>query len=181
MELMERVTSGGSWQDRAAAISELQKRFGFTTETLYEKTFVSYDKQTAMVVALQVYNSLISVNASEEVLKQLREAEIELLYELRTLSAAQRKAAAHYMVDNGLGVKSVRELAKAMKDHERRPQGREGFTVAAADCLAFSLYRAACESTEEETRQAFVERALALTLSDTARARFSMFRDIVVS
>jgi hypothetical protein len=32
---------------------------------------------------------------------------------------------AEYIVDNGLDADGARELVKAVKDHERRPEGRE--------------------------------------------------------
>lgn len=175
MELLDTVGAGGTWQERASAIRELQEQMGFTTEALYGATLVSYDKQTAMVVALQVYNSLVSAGTSEDLLSQLRDSEIELLYQLRTLSVSQRKAAAEYMMENGLNMSGVRELAKAIKEHERRPQGREGFTTAPGDCLAFMLHRAAGEAADAEVKESFVQQGLSVVVSETARQRFSEF------
>lgn len=43
----------GTWQERAAAITELQ-RLGFRMEELYEVAFVAGTTQTTMVVAGQV-------------------------------------------------------------------------------------------------------------------------------
>lgn len=43
----------GSWQERAASISKLQK-FGMGMEEIYEKAFVAAPTQTTMVVAAQV-------------------------------------------------------------------------------------------------------------------------------
>ena len=51
----------------------------------------------------------------------------------------------------------------------------QGFTPVPGDCLAFSLHRAACESTNVEERSLFVERGLSVAVSDSAKNRFSEF------
>ncbi|OAE26133.1 hypothetical protein AXG93_1955s1000 [Marchantia polymorpha subsp. ruderalis] len=123
--LFEMLSSGmGSWQERAVYVKEVQQ-LGVTSEELYEFSFVGVVKQTAMVVALQVYDSVVQSGASAETLEWYDEERVETLYALRTLSAGQRKTAAEFVAKNSLNVEEAQELAKAIKDHERRPQGRE--------------------------------------------------------
>ncbi|KAG6553916.1 hypothetical protein Mapa_004833 [Marchantia paleacea] len=172
--LFEMLSSGmGSWQERAGYVKEVQQ-LGVTSEELYEFSFVGVVKQTAMVVALQVYDSVVQSGASAETLEWFDEDRVETLYALRTLSAGQRKTAADFVTKNSLNVEEAQELAKAIKDHERRPQGREGFTAAAGDCLAYMCYRGAVESKDAEARSAFVERGLRVAETDSARQQFEV-------
>ncbi|KAL2654156.1 hypothetical protein R1flu_022284 [Riccia fluitans] len=171
-ELLEKLSRGlGSWQEKAGDIKKLQQ-LGVTSEELYEFTFVAVPRQTALVVAHQVYESVAESGASAETLDWFDEESVEILYALRTLSARQRKTAADFVVKNSLNADEAQELAKAIKDHERRPQGREGFTTAAGDCLAFMYHRAAAESTDAEVRSAFVERGRRVAETDSAKQRF---------
>lgn len=161
-----------SWQERAAAIRELQSSEGYTVESIYSITFVSVEKQTAMVVAVQVYDSLVAANTPEDILARFEEPSVEVLYNLRTLSVRQRRAAAEYVLKEDLDNEGTRELVKAIKEHERRPKGREGFTEAPGDCLAFFLHRAAAEATNPELKERFIQRGLEVAASDSALARF---------
>eukprot|EP00897_Mesotaenium_endlicherianum_P007127 jgi/Mesen1/6442/ME000033S05731 len=166
-EQIERVKdSFGSWQERAATLKALHKTM--TAEALYERTYIPTQRQTEVIVAAQVYESLVDEDVDEDLLESFAdESEIEILYELRVLSGRQRAVAA-------------RELAKAMKDHERRPNGREvsarlrqGFTTAPGDCLAFSLHRSAVETRDPEARAKLAARGLAAATSKSAQARFA--------
>lgn len=164
----------GRWQDRARAIQKLQGDEGLSSEDIYDATFVSYPRQTAMVVAAQVYESLVLHGASEDVLQPFdSEPRVELLYALRTLSAPQRRLAAEFVLLGGLDVTGANELAKAIKMHERTPAGREGFTSLPGDCLAFSYFRAASECTDPEVRENLVTKGLAFSASESARLRFA--------
>eukprot|EP00850_Spirogloea_muscicola_P003687 SM000015S01187 [mRNA] locus=s15:349167:350399:+ [translate_table: standard] len=164
----------GTWQERAEAIRTLQKQ-GLTAEELYDYTLVTTEKQTQMVVAAQVFSSMQSADTPSDVLAAFTEDDVELLYEMRLLTGSQRKAAADYIVANNLDRAETRELARAIKDHERRPEGRKGFTPAPGDCLAFMLYLAAGESRSIEQKEKLVQRGQSVAETDTARARFSEF------
>ncbi|KAL3686104.1 hypothetical protein R1sor_004126 [Riccia sorocarpa] len=175
-DLLQKLARGpGSWQEKAKYIKEIQQ-LGVTSEELYELTFVSVTKQMALVVAVQVYETIAESDASSETLEWFDEETVEILYALRTLSARQRKTAAEFVAKNTLNSEEAQELARAIKDHERRPRDREGFTTAAGDCLAFMCYRAAVESNDSELRSAFVERGLRVAETDSARQRFQKVR-----
>ncbi len=55
--------------------------------------------------------------------------------------------AAEYLVRRGLGNNDAREIARAMKDVERRRGGpdREKFTSSPGDSVAYALYRSAIQ------------------------------------
>ncbi|CAM6093042.1 unnamed protein product [Calypogeia fissa] len=173
--LVEKLMAGqGSWQERAGFVKELQQ-LGVTSEDLYSQTFVPIVQQLEMIVAAQVYESLVQSGTAQEVLQCFDESSLSLLYGLRTLSARQRRAAAEYVIENSLSVEEAQKLAWAIKDHERRPTGRNGFTTAPGDCLAFMYHRQAIETQDGEQKQIMVEHGLKVAVTDSAKQRFSEF------
>ncbi|CAI6010291.1 unnamed protein product [Closterium sp. NIES-65] len=179
-ELIAAVREGcGSWQEVAAAIRQLQQA-GMTAEEVADVAMLAHGQVTVLVVAAQVYESLLpgaqevegdGPDSSFDVAVAFHaEQSAELLYELRTLPTAGRRQAAAYVAQQGLDAGGVRELVRAMRDHARRSNSREGFSSAPGDCLAFMCYRAAGESSGEERRE-WVERGLAAAVSESARAR----------
>ncbi|EFJ26426.1 hypothetical protein SELMODRAFT_412999 [Selaginella moellendorffii] len=172
---MESLRNGmGSWHTRAKTIWELQQ-MGFTAEQLYDVALVTAHLQTAMVVASKVYDSLVLAQASSELLSALESNETHVcsLYELRILSSKQRKAAAEYVVEKGLDTKGAEELARAIKQHERRAELREGFSPLPGDCLALMHYRAAKESSQADEKQSLAQRALEFAVSEAAVEKIS--------
>ncbi|GJP69313.1 hypothetical protein CLOP_g251 [Closterium sp. NIES-67] len=181
----------GTWQEVAAAVRQLQQA-GMTAEEVADVAMAAHGRLTMLVVAAQVYESLLpgpqegnreaeeqgegggsSTGSSTGVdLMEAFQAEqsAELLYELRTLPKDDRRKAAAYLAQQGLDAGDVRELVRAMRDHARRPNSREGFTSAPGDCLAFACFRAAVGSAGEE-QQEWVERGLAAAVSESARLR----------
>jgi Rubisco accumulation factor 1 alpha helical domain len=73
----------------------------------------------------------------------------DCLMELRFLDSARRIECARYIADQQLGPAESAVAARAMKEHQRRPESNMGFTEAAGDCLAFKYFRDA-----EETKNA---------------------------
>ncbi|CAI5457970.1 unnamed protein product [Closterium sp. Yama58-4] len=179
-ELIAAVREGrGSWQEVAAAVRQLQQA-GMTAEEVADVAMLAHGRLTELVVAAQVYESLLpgpldpegdGADSGFDVVAAFQsEQTAELLYELRTLPTAGRRQAAAYVVQQGLDASRVRELVRAMRDHARRPNSREGFSSAPGDCLAFMCFRAAGESSGEE-RRAWVERGMAAAVTESARAR----------
>jgi hypothetical protein len=76
--------------------------------------------------------------------------------ELRFLDAERRQEAARYIAVNRLSPHDSVVLARAIKEHQRRPDTAEGFSDAAGDCLAFKYFRDGREmrSMEEKLRYA---------------------------
>lgn len=51
----------------------------------------------------------------------------------------------------------------------------QGFTPVPGDCLAFSLHRAAGESTNPEEKAVFIDRGVSVAVTDSAKQRFAEF------
>lgn len=118
----------GLWHEYADIVS-LLLRGGFSPSTLDELTGMTGVEQNTIVVGAQVYNSIKSSGISAQYLAYFDAGGAEILYELRTLSAEQRKTAAEYVVEERLDAKGGRDVSRAMKEYERRKreEGHEFF------------------------------------------------------
>ncbi|GAQ81097.1 hypothetical protein KFL_000710020 [Klebsormidium nitens] len=170
-ELLEQVRNQlGTWYERVRSMRILQKAGELSAEEVADEARLVGLDSTRLMVAGSVYDSLTDLDP--EVLSQFGGPDGPVvLYELRTLSVAQRGPVAEYIVANGLDVDGAREVVKAVKDHERRPEGREGFTEAPGDTLAFWYFRMAGETREPDKRARLVEKAAAVAESESAKER----------
>eukprot|EP00850_Spirogloea_muscicola_P023634 SM000373S13616 [mRNA] locus=s373:38575:42158:- [translate_table: standard] len=162
----------GLWHEYAPLIPALN-RAGYTSPAIEEATGLTGVEQNAIVVALQVYNSLKSSGLEPDKLAEFDNSGAELLYELRVLSAEGRRSAAEYAIEAGLDAKGCREVARCMKDYERRgrEEGRSFFSAAPGDALAFAYYRQQKEARGEGAQKATLEKALSFAVSEKARKK----------
>ncbi|CAH9065566.1 unnamed protein product [Cuscuta europaea] len=165
----------GLWFEYAPLIPSLIQE-GFPPSTIEEITGISGIEQNCLVVASQVRESLLNSKIDAATLSFFDSGGAELLYEIRILSAAQRAAAADFIVKNRSDAKQSQNLARAMKDFPLRRVDR-GWAMFDAespgDCLAFSYFRQAIEyeaASQEELRRQSLQKAMEFVLSDSARA-----------
>lgn len=128
---------------------------------------------TKIVLSAQVYKSLGAQGFPEDQLRFFDIAGSGVLYELRVLAVNQRRSAAEYIIENNLDAKGVRDLAKAIKDHERKRggEGRDAFSQAPGDAMAFAYWRNAKEATSEQERDSLVEQGLSVVVTDAGREK----------
>ncbi|KAL3523717.1 hypothetical protein ACH5RR_016551 [Cinchona calisaya] len=166
----------GLWFEYAPLIPSLVQE-GFTPSILEEITGISGGEQNRLVVAAQVRESLVQSEIDPDILAFFYISGAELLYEIRLLSAAQRAAAAEYLVLNKFDAKMTQELARAMKDKPRRigDKGWDSFDDdLPGDCLAFMYFRQAQEhktASSPELWRSALERALEAVESENGRKR----------
>lgn len=164
----------GLWFEWAPLIPSLYQE-GFTAPTIEEVTGIAAVEQNRLVVGAQVRDTLHRYQMDPQILSFFDTGGAELLYELRLLSAAQRAAAAHYVVENRLDAKGAQEVARAMKDFPRRSaeQGWDCFDHASpADCLSFMYYRQSKEHRNPSPeRTAALEQALNCAATEKAKGR----------
>jgi hypothetical protein len=122
---------------------------------LYDLTGV---EQNIIAVASQVRNSLKASGFEEERLRYFDIGGEELLYELRILSATQRKGSAVFIIERRMSPKEACELARSVKDFNRR-KNSEGF------------YRQSRECQDGEETEALLQKALEVCISEKARAK----------
>lgn len=118
-------------------------------------------------------SSLQATGFDDESLRWFDLGGAELLYELRILSAQQRRASAEFVVERRMGPKEVTELARSVKDFDRRKgaEGYKDFTSAPGDCLAFSCYRQSKEFSNPTDVEMTLKKALDFCVSEKARAK----------
>nr|DAD19852.1 TPA_asm: hypothetical protein HUJ06_021315 [Nelumbo nucifera] len=164
----------GLWFEYAPLIPSLSQE-GFSPSSIEEATGISGVEQNRLVVAAQVRDSLVQSKIEPETLSFFDTGGAELLYEIRLLSAAQRAAAARYIVLNRLDPRGAQELARAMKDFPRRrgDERWDSFTYSLpGDCLSFMYYRQSREHRNpSEQRTSALERALEVVESEKAKAK----------
>eukprot|EP00244_Chara_vulgaris_P011638 TRINITY_DN5860_c0_g1_i1.p1 TRINITY_DN5860_c0_g1~~TRINITY_DN5860_c0_g1_i1.p1 ORF type:complete len:455 (+),score=90.67 TRINITY_DN5860_c0_g1_i1:199-1365(+) len=159
-----------AWHELAPYLSALA-RAGFTPATIDEATGLTGVEQNNIIVGAQVYNSLEAGGLEPNVLAEFEVSGAEVLYELRILSNSQRKTAVEYVSAHKLDAKGARDLARAIKDHERKRGGdaRRFFSTAPGDCLAFAYYRLSREGRSDEERKAAAEKGLQHVVTESAR------------
>ncbi|KAK9807048.1 hypothetical protein WJX72_012001 [[Myrmecia] bisecta] len=173
--MLREIHSGAAhWHTLAAYFPQLQ-RAGFDGLAVEVETGLARATQNVYQVALNVYKSLEkSEDMSREQLAFFdQDGGPERLYELRFLSADARAAAATYVANFRLDIEECQQLARAIKDHERRQGSKEGFTASPGDCLAFKFYREALEAKQQGQIQVLVRKGLELASSDSAVAKLA--------
>eukprot|EP00271_Cylindrocystis_brebissonii_P009082 TRINITY_DN23709_c0_g1_i1.p1 TRINITY_DN23709_c0_g1~~TRINITY_DN23709_c0_g1_i1.p1 ORF type:complete len:479 (-),score=73.33 TRINITY_DN23709_c0_g1_i1:776-2212(-) len=162
----------GLWFEYAPIVSSIQ-RAGFPPSVIDEKIGMNGVEQNTLIVAYQVYMSLVDSGLDRSVMSYFDAGGAEILYELRTLSSLQRLDAAEYVVEERMDAKGARELSKAIKEHERRRRedSHECFSSSPGDCLAFALFRVANECRSDEDRISALTKALSRASTDSARIR----------
>lgn len=162
----------GLWHEYASLIP-LLARAGYTPSEIDEETGMTGVEQNIIAVASQVRNSLKASGVEDERLRYFDIGGGELLYELRILSATQRKASAEFIIERRMSPKEACELARSVKDFDRRKnsEGFRDFTSAPGDCLAFAFYRQSRECQDGEETEALLQKALDVCISEKARVR----------
>lgn len=166
----------GLWFDYAIHVPSLI-RAGFTPSMIDEATGVNGVEQNKIVVASQVRSSLQASGMELEALSFYDIGGADLLYELRILSSEQRKSASLYALARKMDVKEYRDLARAIKDYERRKreEGWESFTFCPGDCLAYSCYRLSKEVKSGVERESILQKGLEYAETEKAKAKLKAF------
>ena len=98
----------------------------------------------------------------------------QVLQELRELEGKERAAAAEFAADNQFDGAMARELNRAYKIKQERPEDESrGFSDHPGDILAFKWWRAAIETqkSDEDFFEDYCKKGLQYAHTDTARAR----------
>ena len=130
----------GTWVEWGQACQTLQKA-GYSPQAIFEATGFEPIQQNQIIVAAQVYSSIISTGVSEAVQAHFWQKGSDSLYELRILTQTERAAAATFVVDKGLDVDEAREVARAVKDVSRFKPGKVQEKKAICRLDRFSLLR----------------------------------------
>ncbi|MBE9182831.1 hypothetical protein IQ268_30295 [Oculatella sp. LEGE 06141] len=160
----------GTWADWGTACQQLQKA-GYTPQQIFEETGFEPIQQNQIIVAAQVFHSMLGVGISDAVRSRFEESGSDTLYEFRILTQADRVAAATLVVEKGLDAAAAHEVAKALQDFARLSAVPEGFTQTPGDAIAYRYWNQARQQSDLQARSRLIAQALRFAHSDSARQK----------
>ncbi|WP_346291905.1 RuBisCO accumulation factor 1 [Sphaerothrix gracilis] len=158
----------GNWLAWGQACQALQKA-GLSPQKIFEETGFEPIQQNQIIVAAQVYASMLAAGASRQAQSHFQERGSDLLYELRILSQGDRAQAANLIVQHGLELDQVREIAKALREYSYSKQPPEGFSPHPGDAVAYHYWRLARQQADLPKRSRLIAQGLRFAHSDSAR------------
>lgn len=157
-----------NWIEWGKACQQLQKA-GYNSQVIFEETGFEPIQQNQVIVASQVYTTLLNVGISEQVRSRFERTGSDTLYELRVLTQEERAAAAEFIVARNLDSVGAREVAKAVKDFSRRSTLPEGFSSHPGDAVAYEYWKVARQQNDLQERSRLIARGLMFAHTQEAR------------
>ena len=159
-----------TWVEWGKACQQLQ-RSGYNSGQIFEETGLEPIQQNQVMVAAQVYESMLKVGLDGATQTHFQQRGSDLLYELRGLTPQERSQAACFAYEHQFDLDQTRELAKAYKDFTRLKDCPEGLTNHPGDALAYQYWRWAKERSELQERSRFIALGLKVAHSQAARQK----------
>ncbi|MEM1310753.1 MAG: RuBisCO accumulation factor 1 [Cyanobacteria bacterium P01_H01_bin.153] len=170
----------GTWVAWGKACQALQKS-GMNPQTLFENTGFEPTQQNQVIIAAQVYDSLVAVDAPEAVQAHFAQRGSDVLYELRILTQRDRARAAELALHQGIDADAIKDVAKALKEYSYFKQPPSGFTDTAGDGVAYSYWKLARQQSDLAARSRLIAQALRFASSDSARQQIeALLTDLTV-
>ncbi|MCL6434867.1 MAG: hypothetical protein K6T90_11755 [Leptolyngbyaceae cyanobacterium HOT.MB2.61] len=160
----------GTWVEWGQACQILQK-MGYTPQSIFEETGFEPIQQNQIVVAAQVYASILAVGVSDAVKEYFGARGSDILYELRILPQPERAAMAELAFEKKLDMDEVHETVKAVKEYSRLTNKPEGFTDHPGDAIAYQIWKLARQKSDLQERSRLIARGLRFAHSDAARKK----------
>lgn len=158
----------GSWVEWGQACQTLQKA-GLSSQKIFEETGFEPIQQNQVIVASQVFASMVSAGVSDEVRSHFERIGSDSLYEFRILTQTERAAAATFLLEHKLDSTAAKEVAKALKDYSRLRTLPNGFSDRPGDAMAYHYWRLARQQSDLQERSRLIANGLKFVRSDTAR------------
>lgn len=158
----------GTWVDWGKACQILQKA-GMSPQQIFEDTGFEPIHQNQVIVAAQVYGSLVAAVAPEAVRAHFQARGSDLLYELRVLSQGDRARAAELALNQGLDADTIKDVAKALKEYSYFKEPPQGFTDTAGDAVAYNYWKLARQQSDLQARSRLIGQGLRFANSESAR------------
>lgn len=160
----------GCWVDWGKACQKL-KQGGVNSQEIFENTGFQISQQNLVIVATQVYDSLVKENADEDLLQYYQGPRSDVLYELRILNHEERLSAAILVKEKQLDVDGAHSIAKAIKHFSHLSQPPTGFTLHPGDAVAYQYWKNARQKKTLADRARLIAEGLKYAHSATARAK----------
>ncbi|MEB3291965.1 MAG: RuBisCO accumulation factor 1, partial [Synechococcales bacterium] len=158
----------GTWTTWGDHCQQLRK-VGYSDQAIFEATGFEPIQQNQIMVAAQVYKTIVQEGAAEAVQTHFGQRASDILYEFRILSPSDRTAAAEFAFTRQMDMMDAREMAKAIKDFCRISQPPTEFTNHPGDILAYFAWRAAKQKTDLQARSLLIAKGLKYAQTEPAR------------
>lgn len=158
----------GTWVDWGKMCQQLHQG-GYDAETVFEQTGLQKVQQNLVIVASQVYESLVKEGVEEDILRYYQGPKSDVLYELRILNQSQRAIAAAEAQRKNLTADEAKELARAFQEFGYLSQLPTGFTAHPGDALAYQCWKLARQKKDLTARTRLIAKGLKFAHSDSAR------------
>ena len=163
----------GCWVDWGQICQKLLQA-GIQPEEIFESTGLQRSQQNLVIVATQVYESLVKQNADESLLTYYQGPRSDVLYELRVLNQEKRLSVAKLAQEKQLDVDAAKEVAKAVKEFSRLSQPPTGFTFHPGDAVAYQYWKLARPKKNLADKARLIAQGLKYVYSATARQKIEL-------
>lgn len=161
----------GSWVEWGQWCLLLQKQSGLTPLDIFEATGFEATHQNLVIVASQVFQSLVRGGADDDIVAYFEGRGSDVLYELRILTEGDRVQAATLCMQRGLECDEAREVAKALKEFRYLRQLPDGFEDDPGDAAAYQCWRLARQKSDLQERSRLIAQGLRFVSSGSARKK----------
>ncbi|MDX2232288.1 MAG: RuBisCO accumulation factor 1 [Leptolyngbyaceae cyanobacterium bins.349] len=158
----------GNWVSWGQACQTLQKA-GYSTQAIFEETGFEPIHQNQVIVAAQVYSSIVTGGVSDVAQAYFQQKGSDVLYELRILNQRERAAVAELSLEKHLDCDEARDAAKAVKEFSRLGSLPAGFTDHPGDAIAYLTWKQARQKSDLQERSRLIAKGLRFAHSDAAR------------
>ncbi|MEC4852808.1 MAG: RuBisCO accumulation factor 1 [Jaaginema sp. PMC 1079.18] len=170
-ELLQKLRrKEGNWVDWGKACYQLQQA-GYPATDIFEDTGIEASQQNLVIVASQVYDSIVRTGASAQLQQYCQGPRSDVIYELRILNQDQRLAAAMIAQEKQLDVDATHEVVRALKEFARFFRPPQGFEHSPGDAIAYYYWKLARGKKDLQARSRLIAQALRFAESQGARGK----------
>jgi hypothetical protein len=170
----------GGWVSWGQACQALQKA-GLSSQKIFEETGFEAIQQNQVIVAAQVYASLVSAPAPEAVQAHFAQRGSDILYALRVLSQGNRVHGATLAIAHNLDADTIQDVVKALKEYAYYREPPAGFSDAPGDAVAYHYWKLARQQGDLAARSRLIAQGLRFAESSGARQEIeALLTDLAV-
>ncbi|MEM8505134.1 MAG: RuBisCO accumulation factor 1 [Cyanobacteria bacterium P01_D01_bin.1] len=160
----------GTWVDWGKACQTLQKA-KISPQAVFEATGFEPIQQNQLIVAAQVFDSMLAGGVSEPAKTHYQTRGSDSLYEFRIISKENRAAAADFAFSHSLDSDQVKEIVKGLRDFYYSETPPPGFEKTMGDGAAYYYWRLARQKRDLQARSRLIAQGLRFATSDSARSK----------